>query len=77
MQDLYIWAFIIIGLVLAPLTSILYFLLSWAKYRDAIPFTEEKKRRKTQFIIASIIAGIMVVFYVTVMTIYGVTVFFA
>lgn len=77
MQDLYIWAFIIIGLVLAPLTSILYFLISWAKYRDAIPFTEDKKRRKTQLIIASIFLTIAMGIFITVMSIYGVTVFFA
>ena len=77
MSDLFIWIFMIGGLLLAPIGSIIYFLYSWSKYRDAIPFTEEKKRRKIQFIIASILASICVGIFIVVMTIYGVTVFFA
>ena len=76
MVDLIIWLSLI-ALIAAPLISVIYLYMSWNRFRETIPFTPERKKQKVRLIFAAILASIFVIIYITVMVIYGVTVFFA
>ena len=77
MQEMIKWLCIIAVLVGAPLGSAIWLYLSWNRYKEAVPFTEENKKQKARLTVAAVIAAVMVGFYLIVMGIYGVTVFFA
>ena len=76
MVDLIIWLSLI-ALIAAPVISVIYLYMSWNRFRETIPFTPERKKQKVRLIFAAILASIFVIIYITVMVIYGVTVFFA
>lgn len=77
MQEMIKWLCIIAVLVGAPLGSVIWLYLSWNRYKETVPFTEENKKQKLRLTVAAVIAAVMVGFYLIVMGIYGVTVFFA
>ena len=71
------WAIFFFMLVGAPLTSILWFCFSWSKFKSCIPFTAEYKKKKIRLIISAVVAGVTMAIFLTIMGIYGVTVYFA
>ena len=71
------WLLYFVFLIGGPLASIVWFCLSWSRFKSTIPFTPEHKKRKTMLIISAVVAGVIVAVYLTIMAIYGVTVFFA
>jgi uncharacterized Tic20 family protein len=76
MEEILAWL-PLIALVGAPLTSIIYLYLSWTRFKETIPFTDEYRKKKIRLIIAAVIAGILVTIYLIIMGIYGVKVYFA
>ena len=64
-------------LVAGPVASILWFMFSWSKFKSCIPFTQEYEKKKVRLIVSAVVAGIMLAVFLTIMVIYGVTVFFA
>lgn len=60
----------------APLISTLWWLHCLNSYRCAVPFTEEKDRKKISLIISSVIAGILDTIFVVFLMYYAFTYFF-
>ena len=71
------WAVFFFMLVGGPLASILWFCFSWSKFKSSIPFTPEYRRKKIRLIVSAVVAGIVMAIFLTIMAIYGVTVYFA
>ena len=59
-----------------PLIATLWCLYCYGKYRDAVPFTEEKERAKKSTIIATVIAGIFDTVFFVIVFHYAFTCFF-
>ena len=71
------WAVFFFMLICGPLVSILWLCFSWSRFKSCIPFTPEYKSKKIQLILSAVVAGIIMAIFLTIMTIYGVTVYFA
>jgi hypothetical protein len=70
------WASLI-SLILVPLFSIIWLCTSWSRFKETIPFTPERQKKKVRLITAAVVTGIVMAIYVTIMTIYGIKVYFA
>ena len=65
MKSLFITLAIFVVFFGLPLAATLWAMYCYGKYRDAVPFTEEKERSKKSAIISAAIAGILdTVFFV-------------
>lgn len=71
------WILFFAMLIGCPLAGILWFCTSWSKFKSTVPFTPEHGKRKVMMIISAVFAGITLGAFLTIMAIYGVTVFFA
>ena len=59
-----------------PLIATLWAMHCYGKYRDAVPFTEEKERNKKSAIISAIIAGVLDTIFFSYVFYYAFTSFF-
>ena len=71
------WLLFFLFLIGGPLASIIWFCMSWSKFKGSIPFTPEYKKRKGMLIVSAVVTGVIVAIYLVIMAIYGATVFFA
>lgn len=72
-----LWIIMYFMLLGGPIASIVWLCSSWSKYKSTVPFTPEHDKQKTRVIVAAVVAGVIMTVFLTIMAIYGVTVFFA